>query len=146
MPHSLDFITAFHQLVSRKTSSDFIILVSVHRDTFFKVLMPLFDFEQNIYNFGSPFRGWVWKQERPLQMNKTKLLDLTHWLLTSSATQYSLCPLFGITKSIVVAWLYCGLEEFFRLCLVVVIRINGFRSQSSRNGRLCIASTLQTPK
>lgn len=90
--------------------------MNVDRETFIEVLQPLFASERSDYKHGSPFRSQPEMIGGLPRLNSTDQLSLVPWFLKSSGRQYSLCSLFEIKQSTVVAWPDYALKVHVSLC------------------------------
>lgn len=94
-------ITAWHQLLSAGSSSNFIPALNFDKRVFFETLLPLFAKKRQNLSFGSPYRRAPKSRGQPSSVSTEDVLGLTLWRLKSSERQSQLRVIFGLISSAV---------------------------------------------
>lgn len=111
--------TAWRQILSCGSSSDFLVSINVDRHVFFDKLLPVFETERQKYKFGSPYWNGPKKTGRSCSINTEDILGLVLWCLKSSARRRQLCPIFGLVPTSVNVWFDYGLTVLYRTLKVM---------------------------
>lgn len=106
--------TAWRQLLSCGTSSDFLIAVNLDRHVFFDIVLPVFITARTAYRYGSPYRRGPKTTGRPCSIITEDILELVLWGLKSSARRINLCPIFGLVPTSDMEWFRYGLKVLYR--------------------------------
>lgn len=106
--------TAWRQILTSGSSSDFIAAINFDRRVFFDTLLPIFAEERYKVSFGSPYRQGPKIRGRPCSVSTEDILGLTLWRLKSCGRQNQLCVIFGLIPSTVSDWFNYGLKVLYR--------------------------------
>lgn len=109
-PISSRHTTAWRQILSCGTSSDFLVTLNLDRSTALEVLLPLFEQRRPSVNFGSPYRRGIKRRGRNCTVTSIDILGLVLCYLKSSCRQMALSPMFGLVLSSVQVWIDYGME------------------------------------
>lgn len=109
-PISSDSTTAWRQVLSCGSSSDFIATLNFDRYATLSILLPLFQAIRPTVNYGSPYRRGPKLSGRKCGLDSVDILGLVLCYLKSSARQMSLCPMFGLVPSSLQIWVDYGME------------------------------------
>lgn len=73
-------------------------------------MLPLFEYESSVMNYGSPFRRLPKRMGRAPQLHSVDLIGLALWYLKGKEFMYRLCPIFGVVPSTISSWLSYSLD------------------------------------
>ena len=109
-PVNTRMTTPWNQILSCGKDDDFLVSLNVTHSLFTNKLMPLFEYERERCNYGSPYRIGPKVRGRKPFLRSCDLLGMALWYLKTKASMYSLCPIFGVVPSSIGVWMDFSLQ------------------------------------